>query len=655
MCGIAGIINSREAVDPATLSRFVDSLQHRGPDGRGVWTDGRVGLAHRRLAIFDTSNRASCPLEYRGRDGRRFLITFNGAVYNFVELRMELKALGHRFRTSGDTEVVTAAFSEWGPECLKMFNGMWAFAIWDIARRSLFLARDRFGVKPLLYTKTPAFFAFASELKAFAQLEGFQAEMDRESAILSLGEVFALEATERTLTKGVRSLPAGHFAWFESDTLRTERWWNTADELPEVPDRFEDQVSEYRRLLDDAIRLRLRSDVPVATSLSGGFDSTAILCGVSRLGRGHVERAAPDFQKAFTAIFPGSANDETDSARIAAKYAGVPLVESNFQTTDPLEDIERVLYDFEGFYLTLPTPIWRIYREIRRGGALVSLDGHGTDEAIGAYKQPAFAVFHDAPSIWARPAETWARLNTYAMSPTDPAGKIPAGWSAACRAAWACHPSLQFARSAARPFERFWEKSQRRRGLVAPRHFLRKEARLSVNPAEFPASTDNDRLPGPTDALNNELYTMFHRTILPTLLRNYDRMSMAHGVEVRMPFMDWRLIAYSFALPSSAKLGGLETKHIARVALKNLMPEEIRSSRVKIGFNAPMTDLMQSRFRDFVESVIPSDHDIIDIPLLRRTIRACAAAGKWSENAPRIWRTAHFLWFEKFFYRSGGR
>jgi len=652
MCGIAGIINAREAVDPATLSRFVDSLQHRGPDGRGLWTDGPVGLAHRRLAIFDTAARASCPMEYRGRDGRRFFITFNGAVYNFVELRLELKALGHRFRTTGDTEVIVAAFSEWGPQCLRRFNGMWAFAIWDIDRRQLFLARDRFGIKPLLYVQTPDFFAFASELKAFGALEGFRAEMDRESAIISLGEVFALEAGERTLTKGVRSLPAGHFAWFEAGALRKERWWNTADELPEVPVAFEDQVAEYRRILDDAIRLRLRSDVPVATSLSGGFDSTAVLCGVARLGRQHVERSAPDFQKAFTAIFPGSANDESDSARIAARYARVELVEADFQACDPLDDIENVLHDFEGFYLTLPTPIWRIYREIRRGGALVSLDGHGVDEAIGAYKQSAFAVFHDAPSMWTSPSETWRRLETFAQSPTDPAGKIPAGWPSAYRAAWTDHPSLRFARSAARPFQRFWEKSPRRRGLVAPRHFLRKDARQSVHSADFPAATDSDHLPGPTDALNNELYTMFHRTILPTLLRNYDRMSMAHGVEVRMPFMDWRLVAYSFALPSSAKIGGLETKHVAREAMRHLMPEEIRSSRVKIGFNAPMSDLMESRFRDFVESVIPADHDIIDIPLLRRTIRACATAGKWGENAPRIWRTAHFLWFEKNFHRS---
>jgi len=171
-----------------------------------------------------------------------------------------------------------------------------------------------------------------------------------------------------------------------------------------------------------------------------------------------------------------------------------------------------------------------------------------------------------------------------------------------------------------------------------------------VDASQFIAATDADRLPGVPDALNNELYQMFHRTILPTLLRNYDRMSMAHGVEVRMPFMDWRLVTLSFALPSAAKIGAMQTKRVAREALRGRMPEEIRSSRVKIGFNAPMEDLMASRFRDFVESVIPAEHDLIDVQLLRRTISACARTGSWKQNAPRIWRTVHFLWFEKYFF-----
>jgi len=650
MCGIAGLINARTAVSPGSLTRFVDSLQHRGPDGRGVWIDGSVGLAHRRLAILDPDARANCPLEYAAPGRRKFVITFNGAVYNFLELRRELEACGHIFRTTGDTEVVAAAFAEWGAACLGRLNGMWAMAIWDAERRELFLARDRFGVKPFYYVEQVDFFAFASELKAFGFLDGFVAEMDRESAILSVGEVFALEATDRTLTRGVRSLPAGHFAWFGASGLKVERWWCTANALPEIPNRFEDQVDEYRRVFDEAVRVRLRSDVAIGTSLSGGFDSTAVLCSVARLGREHGERAADDYQRAFTAVFPGSANDETESARMAAAYAGVQLTESNFQAMDPLEDIEKVLYDFEGFYLTLPTPIWRIYREIRRGGARVSMDGHGADEAIGAYKNSDFAVFHDAPGLLSHPMETWRRIQAFAMSPTDPGGKCPAGWGPASAAAWRSHPSLAFARSATQRLERIREKAARRRGLVAPRHFLLKSARNAVDASRFIAATDADRLPGVPDALNNELYQMFHRTILPTLLRNYDRMSMAHGVEVRMPFMDWRLVTLSFALPAAAKIGAMQTKRIAREALRDRMPEEIRSSRVKIGFNAPMADLMASRFRDFVESVIPAEHDLIDVALLRRTISACARTGSWKQNAPRIWRTVHFLWFEKYFF-----
>lgn len=652
MCGIAGIVNRHAAVDSSSLSRFVDSLQHRGPDGRGIWCDGPVGLAHRRLAILDVSPRANCPMHYRGPDGRRLVLTFNGAVYNFLELRRELQKLGHVFQTEGDTEVVVAAFSEWGSNCLDRFNGMWAIAIWDADRRSLFLARDRFGVKPLLYINQPASFAFASELKAFNQLDGFRAELDRDSAIYSLAEGFELEATSRTLTKNVCTLPAGHFAFLDQGGFRVSRWWTTAASLPEIPEHFEDQVSEYRRLFDDAIRIRLRSDVAVGTSLSGGFDSSAVLCEVARIGREGNERTAADFQRAFTTIFPGSANDETAAARLAARYAGVPLVESNFQTADPLDQIERVLYDFEGFYLTLPTPIWRIYREIRRGGCPVSIDGHGADEAIGAYKTGEFAFFQDAPALSADPAATWRRLQLFANSPLDPAGARRAGWLAALRGAWNFHPSLALARSATRPVHRLIDRFNRRRGVVSPRHFLLTDARLSIDRSQFVSPASFDRLPGPDDPLNNELYRMFHSTVLPTLLRNYDRLSMAHGIEVRMPFMDWRLVALSFALPASAKIGALQTKRVAREALRGAMPEEIRASPVKIGFNAPMEDLMAGRFRDFVESLIPAHHEILDIPKLRNTINACAAAGTWHQNAPRIWRAAHFLWFEKNFHRT---
>jgi asparagine synthase (glutamine-hydrolysing) len=432
--------------------------------------------------------------------------------------------------------------------------------------------------------------------------------------------------------------------------FRLSRWWTTAASLPEIPERFEDQVSEYRRLFDDAVRIRLRSDVAVGTSLSGGFDSSAVLCEVARIGREGNDRTAADFQRAFTTIFPGSANNEAPAARLAAQYAEVQLVESNFQNIDPLDQIERVLYDFEGFYLTLPTPIWRIYREMRRGGCIVSIDGHGADEAIGAYKTGEFAFFHDAPALSTDPAATWRRLQLFASSPLDPAGVRRAGSLAALHGAWSYHPSLAPARSAARPFNRLVNRLNRRRGVLAPRHFLLKDARLSIDRSQFVSAASFDRLPGREDLLNDELYRMFHCTILPTLLRNYDRLSMAHGVEVRMPFIDWRLVAFSFALPGSAKIGALQTKRIAREALRGAMPEEIRASPVKIGFNAPMEDLMAGRFRDFVEGLIPAHHEILDIPKLRHTIAACAASGAWTQNASRIWRAAHFLWFEKNFH-----
>lgn len=652
MCAIAGIINENGPVDAMALGRFVDSMTHRGPDGRGVWVGRNAGLAHRRLAILDTDARSNCPMEYTSPYGRRIVLTYNGEVYNFLELRDELEELGYYFRTEGDSEVVAAAFCAWGSDCLKKFNGMWALAVWEASEQMLFLARDRYGVKPLHLLEQPGRIVFASESKAFRCLEGFRVEMDEEAAALTLADVFPLEASGRTLLRGVRTLPAGHFASWQRGDLRITRWWNTAKELVQVPRSLEGQAAEFGRLFEDAVRLRMRSDVPVGTCLSGGFDSTAVVCAVARAAQAGGNRSAGDWQRAFSAVFPGAANDETASARLAAQEAGVKLQECDFTASDPLEDLEKVLNDFEGFYLTLPTPIWRIYREVHHGGVLVSLDGHGADEALGAYKQADYTMFHDTPSMLTAPQETVRRLREFASAPCDPTGLISAGWGQSLNAAWRYHPSLAIPRAITRPVERFFHKRARRAGVISPRDFLFDPVRKLIPYGAFTSFAEKDVLPAHWKPLDRELYKMFHSTILPTLLRNYDRMSMAHGVEVRMPFMDWRLVQFAFSLPAASKVGGTMTKRVARMALAGKMPEEIRASRVKIGFNAPMAELMTTNFRDFVESVLPKKHDLLDIPRIRQTIAGSDRGGTWHTNAGKVWTAVHFLWFEKNFFRQ---
>src|SRR5919199_6560634 len=211
MCGIVGILNFQQPINPVELDRFTDSLSHRGPDGRGTFIDGNLGLGHRRLAILDLSEAGKNPMPYGGENGKRYWITYNGEVYNFLELRHELKDLGHRFKSETDTEVVVAAYAQWGEDCLLRFNGMWAFAIWDTVERKLFLARDRFGIKPLYYLQGASRFAFASELKAFLALDNFSVALNEEIIPQIIQSNQAYEGTtDSTIMKNVLRLPGGH-------------------------------------------------------------------------------------------------------------------------------------------------------------------------------------------------------------------------------------------------------------------------------------------------------------------------------------------------------------------------------------------------------------------------------------------------------------
>ena len=237
-----------------------------------------LGLGHRRLAIIDTSDGGRQPMSFG--DGR-YWITFNGEIYNFLELKAELEHSGYQFKTDSDTEVILAGYHCWGEDCQLRFNGMWAFAIWDRDERKLFISRDRFGVKPLIYYFDQKHFAFASEMKAFLALEWFQPDFDPAMVTAALSNERLIEGDERCLLQGLRHLFGGHCLTLKmGENLKIRRWWNTLDHLESVPEKYEDQVNQFRELFLDACRIRMRSDVPIGTALSGGLDSSSILCGM---------------------------------------------------------------------------------------------------------------------------------------------------------------------------------------------------------------------------------------------------------------------------------------------------------------------------------------------------------------------------------------
>ncbi len=398
MCGIVGYWSSqpREIEDLVT---FTDMLAHRGPDGHGHMTADheRLGLGHRRLAIVDPDPRALQPM---ATPDTRYAIVFNGEIYNFIEIRGQLQARGYKFHTDSDTEVILNAYAEWGPACQEKFNGMWAFVIWDNQTRSLFFSRDRFGVKPLWYVETGNGFAFASEPKAFFALPW-----------LDTGSLDV--AGDGHEGRGPRMLPAGSNAILPGprEPLAISRWWHPIDFVNRVETPYREQVDQFRELFFDACRLRLRSDVPVATAISGGVDSSSVLAAVHALGKNSVARRPADWSRAFTAVAPGTDHDELAYAEAACGAVGVePIVLDVFERADA-DEIDEYLYLTEGLPLT-NLPAWYLYRAMRRNGIRVSLDGQGADEILAGYYYDAFRFIQLEASWLKRPARTLDLVRT---------------------------------------------------------------------------------------------------------------------------------------------------------------------------------------------------------------------------------------------------
>lgn len=599
MCGIAGIVEFRDrSATESVLTAMCRHLAHRGPDGHGYWygRNGAVALGHRRLAILDLDRRADQPMV--SADGRH-VVVYNGEIYNFLELRSELSARGEVFRTESDTEVILAAWRVWGESMLPRFNGMWAFAIYEQDSDRMFLARDRFGIKPLLYSVNERRFAFASELMALIETGAVDADLNLDVVRRILIDPFGIEGSEETLFAGVRRLQAGHCMTVQGGRAVVKRWWLTAEHLPEVPKSERERVERFGELFHDSVSLRMRSDVSIGTSLSGGFDSSAVLCTMAAIERqGKHERVPAAWRHAFVASFPGLDHDERPFAEMAAGWAGVAPTILDIGTNGALEDLEEAMASLDDVYIGLPTAIWRLYRQMRRSGVVVSLDGHGADELMGAYNQENQAFSFGFRNLIARMA---------------PAGSTLGDAVDVARALVLERQGLAFLRSSWRQF-----------------------------PARLPAVGDQDELPADWGGLNRRLYHMFHGTILPTILRNFDRLSMAHGVEVRMPFLDWRLVTYVMALPDSSKSGHGLTKVIARSSMKGKMPEEIRVQRRKVGFNSPMPSWLNGPLRPWVAEIlsrrVPAFDEIVDEKALRAAVERRGSAQAWT------WRSAGWAW-----------
>ncbi|MCR5301263.1 MAG: asparagine synthase (glutamine-hydrolyzing) [Lachnospiraceae bacterium] len=578
MCGIFGVAGRN--IDDELARKCTDRLYHRGPDAGKVWQGNGVTLGHRRLAILDLSDKGIQPISYA--DGR-YMMVFNGEIYNFLEIRSELEGIGYSFASDSDSEVIMAAYMEWGSGCLDRMNGMWAFAIWDSATGSLFMSRDRFGVKPLYYTfldDEQTVIAFASEIKALTPLMT-QVRPNR-SIVSDPDRIVYYESTDECVIEGIYRFPAGSFATFDGK-LRISRFWNTLDHLMDLPDSYEEQVEMCRDIFLDACRLRMRSDVTIGTALSGGLDSSATICAMAHLSKEDPEvRMNKDWQHAFVALFPGTTLDESVYARAVTDHLGI---ESTFVTIDPASAIDRLgdyVYLQEDVYLTSPIPMMLLYGALRAGGTIVTIDGHGADELFGGYTFDFVKALADAKTKEEKDTVITAYIESFPKDGSNMAMK---------------HPSAMGVRL-----------DETKKKLADIRN-SRRQPYKKVRAA-------NDPRYKKMDTLGKTLYVSSHETILPTLLRNYDRYSMANSVEIRMPFMDYRMVGFAMSLPWKSRLHGGYSKSIIRDAMAPYMPQSIAYRRTKIGFNTPIVEWMKGPlkeyFTDITGSVSFMNCDLID-------------------------------------------
>ena len=657
MCAIAGLISADLEVQ-AVIEGMNRAMRHRGPDDEGylvvtpsgpvslagretpeavLATDspwrpskslgdfagrdaGRVALAHRRLAIVDLSPLGHQPMSYGGR----YWIVYNGEVYNYRDLRAELEALGARFLSRSDTEVILAAYSHWGIACLKRFNGMWALAIYDAERQEVFLARDRFGVKPLYYWTAGSSFAFASEIKAFTTMPGWMARAEGQAVHDFLRHALQ-DHSSATMFSGVRQLEPGSYAvlncrqWLtgsepqRSAAFRFQRWYH----LPagEKACDFDAAANQFRQLFQNSVALRLRSDVPIASCLSGGLDSSAIVCMVRDL---LVAQGNPIPQKTFTACSDLAGFDEREYseqvvARVGADGSHVfPTADGLFSSLDAL-----IWHQDEPFGSTSIFAQWAVFAAAANQKVKVMLDGQGADELFYGY---------------------------YSFRRPYLAKLVRAGeWGAAFCEAGGGKGLLRAFRDAGIPKAVQDAFRGCRRG-VRRSDWVYSNSLGAQDPGSLAARFGVSQT---ARDLSVEMLTGQH---LQKLLHWEDRNSMAHAIEARLPFLDYRVAEFALTLPDRCKIRDGWSKAVIRAGMKGLMPDAVRLRRDKMAFVTPeeywMRGPLAANCRESLAAAIADSQGVLTSKPLVDFDRMIAGRAPFS---PGFWRILCFgRWIRRF-------
>jgi asparagine synthase (glutamine-hydrolysing) len=582
MCGIAGVFHPAGAVPllDERLALMNELQQHRGPDGHGMWAHPlrHVGFAHRRLSIIDVAPTGAQPMS----DGEGNWITYNGEIYNYLELRRELGE--ESFRSHSDTEVILRAYRRWGTDCLSRLRGMFAFAIWDEQQQMLFCARDRFGIKPFYYAECDGAFHFASEIKA---LLPFLPDIETDPDGLFDYLTFQFCLAGKSLFKNVRELPPAHFMTITANRTRVDRYWEVHYDLDwnHTERYFSERLLE---LFDDSIDLHLRADVPVGAYVSGGFDS-----GISA---SLAARRAGSRLQGFTGRFlEGEEYDESRYARDLAAFHDFELHEVAITAGDFADNIRKVIYHLD-YPVAGPGsfPQYMVSQLASRHRKVV-IGGQGGDEIFGGYARYLIAYFEQCIKA--------------AIDGTANNGNFVVTYESII-------PNLVSLRQYKPLLQEFWrdgmfeELDRRYFRLVDRAPTLSDEVNWQeLNGSYSPYETfrrifvaDNVRKESYFDSMTHFDF----KTLLPALLQVEDRMSMAHGLESRVPFIDHPLVEFAATIPSNVKFKDGTMKHILKKTMGHVLPDSIRNRTDKMGFPVPLHDWVKGSLREFVLDVFTS-------------------------------------------------
>ena len=616
MCGIAGIIsNNGSLISADRIKKMTDSLAHRGPDAEGTWMNSTIALGNRRLSIIDLSTAGNQPMHYLDR----YTIIHNGEIYNYIEIKEALQKKGYLFFSKSDTEVIVAAYDHWQEECVDQFDGMFAFAIWDEKEKELFAARDRFGEKPFFYYIDKEQFVFASEMKAL-WAAGIERKVNLKLLFnyLTIGYVDNPNIPEETFFEDISKLPAASCLKLSTDSHRGDfhlsitNYWDIEIEKENNNINDAEAIEQFGFLLRRSVKRRLRSDVPVGTSLSGGLDSSSLIATL------HSLTAQNPTLSAFSSIFPGFVKDESVFAKLVADKFHLQHFTITPDAASLYSELEKLFYyQEEPFSSGSIYAQYKVYELAGLKGVKVLLDGQGADEILAGYHK--YYKWY-----WQELFRKRKLMSTGELTAAKELG-IPE------RFGWRNRIAALFPEFATIFLERqYLLNALRHEDLTKDFTQLQSKEAYYITPEIF--------------TLNGVLYfnTCMHG--LEELLRYADRNSMAHGREVRLPFLDHELVEFVFSLPANFKIRNGWTKWLLRETMKGKLPDEITWRKDKTGFEPPQEQwIINDKIRELItdSKKILVDEKILKPEVINKKIEAKPAyeAGNYD------WRylTASFL------------